>query len=133
MNEREISALMMAILFKGMNKEEILFDLIELSKNSIPITLGSLINTFDEVQYLSKCYRDFIETKDELYSGFFIARLGDIDVKIRFIPQTAVHTDTECKEEDNVIVIYIYNNRDSEMDFVNDEYMSISPKKIKNN
>ena len=115
-----------------MNEREIMHNLIELSKNSIPITLGSLINTFDEVQYLSKCYRDFIETKDELYSGFFIARLGDIDVKIRFIPQTAVHTDTECKEKDNVIVIYIYNNRDSEMDFVNNEYMSISPKKIKN-
>lgn len=115
-----------------MNEREIMYNLIELSKNSIPITLGSLINTFDEVQYLSKCYRDFIETKDELYSGFFIARLGNIDVKIRFIPQTAVHTDTECKEEDNVIVIYIYNNRDSEMDFVNDKYMSISPKKIKN-
>ena len=115
-----------------MNEREIIYNLIELSKNSIPITLGSLINTFDEVQYLAKCYRDFIETKDELYSGFFIARLGDIDVKIRFIPQTAVYTDTECKEEDNVIVIYIYNNRDSEMDFVNDEYMSISPKKIKN-
>ena len=116
-----------------MNEREIMHNLIELSKNSIPITLGSLINTFDEVQYLSKCYRDFIETKDKLYSGFFIARLGDIDVKIRFIPQTAVYTDTECKEEDNVIVIYIYNNRDSDMDFVNDEYMSISPKKIKNN
>ena len=116
-----------------MNEREIMHNLIELSKNSIPITLGSLINTFDEVQYLSKCYRDFIETKDELYSGFFIARLGDIDVKIRLIPQTAVYTDTECKEEDNVIVIYIYNNRDSEMDFVNDKYMSISPKKIKNN
>ena len=116
-----------------MNEREIMYNLIELSKNSIPITLGSLINTFDEVQYLSKCYRDFIETKDELYSGFFIARLGNIDVKIRFIPQTAVYTDTECKEEDNVIVIYIYNNRDSEMDFVNDKYMSISPKKIKNN
>ena len=115
-----------------MNEREIIYNLIELSKNSIPITLGSLINTFDEVQYLSKCYRDFIETKDKLYSGFFIARLGDIDVKIRFIPQTAVHTDTECKEEDNVIVIYIYNNRDSEMDFVNNKYMSISPKKIKN-
>ena len=116
-----------------MNEKEIMYNLIELSKNSIPITLGSLINTFDEVQYLSKCYRDFIETKDELYSGFFIARLGNIDVKIRFIPQTAVYTDTECKEEDNVIVIYIYNNRDSDMDFVNDKYMSISPKKIKNN
>ena len=112
-----------------MNEREIMHNLIELSKNSIPITLGSLINTFDEVQYLSKCYRDFIETKDKLYSGFFIARLGDIDVKIRFIPQTAVHTDTECKEEDNVIVIYIYNNRDSDMDFVNDEYMNTSPKK----
>ena len=112
-----------------MNEREIIYNLIELSKNSIPITLGSLINTFDEVQYLSKCYRDFIETKDKLYSGFFIARLGDIDVKIRFIPQTAVHTDTECKEEDNVIVIYIYNNRDSDMDFVNDKYMSTSPKK----
>ena len=112
-----------------MNEREIMHNLIELSKNSIPITLGSLINTFDEVQYLSKCYRDFIETKDKLYSGFFIARLGDIDVKIRFIPQAAVHTDTECKEEDNVIVIYIYNNRDSDMDFVNDEYMNTSPKK----
>lgn len=117
-----------------MNEREIMCNLKELSKNSIPITLGSLINTFDKVNYLSKCYRDFTETKDELYSGFFIARLGNIDVKIRFIPQTAVHTDTECKEEDNVIVIYIYNNRDSEMDFVNDKYMSISPKpkKIKN-
>lgn len=115
-----------------MNEREIMCNLKELSKNSIPITLGSLLNTFDEVQYLSKCYRDFVETKDELYSGFFIARLGNTDVKIRFIPQTAVYTDTECKEEDNVIVIYIYNNRGSDMDFVNDEYMSTSSKEIKN-
>lgn len=115
-----------------MNEREIMCNLKELSKNSIPITLGSLLNTFDEVQYLSKCYRDFVETKDELYSGFFIARLGNTDVKIRFIPQTAVYTDTECKEEDNVIVIYIYNNRGSDMDFVNDEYINTSPKKIKN-
>lgn len=115
-----------------MNEREIMCNLKELSKNSIPITLGSLLNTFDEVQYLSKCYRDFVETKDKLYSGFFIARLGNTDVKIRFIPQTAVYTDTECKEEDNVIVIYIYNNRGSDMDFVNDEYINTSPKKIKN-
>ena len=109
-----------------MNKEEVLYNLIELSKNEIPITLGSLMNTFDEVDYLSKCYRDFIQVKEGIYSGFFIARLGDIDVKIRFIPQTAIHTDTECKEEDSVIVIYIYNNRDSEMGFINNEYMNTS-------
>lgn len=115
-----------------MNEREIIYNLIELSKNSIPITLGSLINTFDEVNYLSKCYRDFIETKENVYSGFFIARLGNIDVKIRFIPQTAVYVDTECKEKDNVIVVYIYNNRDSSMDFINDEYMKTTPKKIKN-
>lgn len=115
-----------------MNEREIMRNLKELSKNSISITLGSLINTFDEVNYLSKCYRDFIETKENVYSGFFIARLGNVDVKIRFIPQIAVYTDTECKEEDNVIVIYIYNNRGSDMDFVNDEYMNTSSKKIKN-
>ena len=106
-----------------MNKEEILRDLIELSKNEIPITLGSLMNTFDEVNYLSKCYRDFIEVKGKLYSGFLTVKLENTSLKIRFLPQTAVYTDTECKKEDNVIIIHIHNYTNSKTSFVNKKYV----------
>ena len=106
-----------------MDKEKVLCDLIELSKNEVPITLSSLMNTFDEVSYLSKCYRDFIEVYGKLYSGFLTVKLENTSLKIRFLPQTAVYTDTECKKEDNVIIIYIHNCMNSKMSFVNKKYM----------
>ena len=106
-----------------MNKEEVLCNLIELSKNEIPITLGSLINTFDEVSYLSKCYRDFIEVNGKLYSGFLTVKLGNTNLKIRFLPQTAVYTDTECKKEDNIIIIHIHNYTNGKTSFVNKKYI----------
>ena len=106
-----------------MNKEEILYDLIELSKNETPITLSSLMNTFDEVSYLSKCYRDFVEVNGKLYSGFINVKLGNTYLKIRFLPQTAIYTDTECKKEDNVIIIYIHNCMNKKMSFINKKYI----------
>lgn len=103
--------------------ENVIDTLVELAQSGTPITLGSLINTFDEISYRSDSYSGYYTFKEGIYGGQIRAEWNEIYYYIYFVPYDEKYKEQEeCKSNDIIKIVQIYNANKSRHLYFDERY-----------
>ena len=90
--------------------ENVIDILVELAQSGTPVTLSSLANTFDKVNYLSCNYSGYYTFVNGVYGGQARVEYNEISYYIYFVPYYRnAKPDEDIKAKDDVKIVEIYN------------------------
>ena len=90
--------------------EDVIETLIELAESGTPVTLGSLVNTFERVSYLSCTYSGYYTFVNGVYGGQARVEYNEIQYYIYFVPYYRNSKPDETIEvKDDVRIVQIFN------------------------
>ena len=90
--------------------ENVIDILVELAQSGTPVTLSSLANTFDKVNYLSCNYSGYYTFVNGVYGGQARVEYNEMQYYIYFVPYYRnSKPDEEIKAKDDVRIVQIFN------------------------
>ena len=100
--------------------------LIELAKEEVPITLGSLVRSLDFIYDTTKYYYQRPTFDEDKAGGRIDGNIGDEFFGIYFVPYDRTNRRTEeCKPDDIVFITQIYSYSTGKYHFNNADYCKI--------
>lgn len=101
-------------------------DLIELAKEEVPITLISLIRSFDSIYDVTEHYYQRPTFNEDKAGGRIDGYIDGEFVGVYFVPYDKTNRRTEeCKSDDIVFITQIYGYSTGKYHFNNSEYCRI--------
>ena len=103
--------------------ENVIDTLVELAQSGTPVTLSSLANTFDKVNYLSCNYSGYYTFVNGVYGGQARVEYNEMQYYIYFVPYYRnSKPDEEIKAKDDVRIVQIFNANKSKYLYFNGKY-----------
>ena len=98
--------------------------LIELAESCTPVTLSSLINTFDIIYFKSTSYSGYYTFKPNIYGAQIRIAYNENQYYIYFVPYNRkAKYNEECKLFDNIKIVQIYDFTKSKYLYFNNKYL----------
>ena len=103
--------------------ENVIDTLVELAQSGTPVTLSSLANTFDKVNYLSCNYSGYYTFVNGVYGGQARVEYNEMQYYIYFVPYYRnSKPDEEIKAKDDVRIVQIFNANKSKYLYFDGKY-----------
>lgn len=103
--------------------EDVIEILIELAESGTPVTLSSLVNTFERINYLSCNYSGYYTFVNGVHGGQIRVEYNGIEYFIYFVPYYRnAKPDEEVKAKDDVRIVQIFNADENKYLYFNGKY-----------
>ena len=97
--------------------------LIELAKTETPITLGSLENSFDDLDCSTSSYYDTRSFIKGICGGWFYGEKDSEGMRVYVVPYNfETYRNQPSKETDEVIIVKLSSKYGKEVYYLNDKY-----------
>ena len=103
--------------------EDVIKTLIELAESGTPVTLSSLVNTFERISYLSCTYSGYYAFVNGVYGGQARVEYNEMQYFIYFVPYYRnAKPDEEIKAKDDIRIVQIFDANKSKYLYFDGKY-----------